>query len=430
MTDRLEVNIQDLPDECKHTILTMEKLGHLKYLRYLLSKRYPPLPLIMELKKLGLSSPQEDMLIVYFNNVIWPAVEKFGLKGFYGEYKANINNKKKIRTNKSVLNFRIDVAPNVDSQVNFLKFIFYLDVDNLWMSEVKRYYGSSSNFPVDENGDRLLVSSFGSATATSYTFEKIVQHPKRYMIDKMILEDVPDTRISEWVKRELNMSLSVADITLYRISFFNIRAFSIEEKIKMLEKEQKYFEQTLKDLDRENASLPEQMTSGEKLGLIRAAELRIAEIKDNILTLNSRYNNTVNGILNQDSEDVVTMVETMIRKTYDKFSEVSQTHDPSAISPMYTLTRSFCLLTDKLETVKNQSASNPERNHTDAGADAAILQLYKQKIEDMNGADGYMFDENEGVSPSDISGIEELNVAYKDDDDEDIEMDDGEDYGE
>ena len=44
-----------------------------------------------ELGKMGLPVPEISTLTVYFNTILWPAIEKFHLQSVYADYKGKLN---------------------------------------------------------------------------------------------------------------------------------------------------------------------------------------------------------------------------------------------------------------------------------------------------------------------------------------------------
>ena len=209
------------------------------------SKRYAPIVIKKELQRLGLSAPHEPQLIAYYLAVIDPVIKQFGVSALYADYKSKLLSKN-VRGDfaKNILNYRLNIGEDFDMQVKFCKFIKELEIDELWMKEIYRFHGSADNLPVDETGKRSL-----EASSTYKRIDKILLHPKRYLVDKFILENVPDSRIAQYCREHLKMTVNHFDITAYKKSFFNIKTLSIEEKIKTLEYEKNSLESLLKDVD-------------------------------------------------------------------------------------------------------------------------------------------------------------------------------------
>ena len=93
----MEINYEGMSEKVRKTVRIMESKPHIKYIRYLLTKRFSPIQIKRELQRLGLSAPHEEPMIVYYLAVIDPIVKKNGLSDTYSSYKGKLLNKKNPR---------------------------------------------------------------------------------------------------------------------------------------------------------------------------------------------------------------------------------------------------------------------------------------------------------------------------------------------
>lgn len=424
--EKLIIDLDMLPSKIKIPISRIETSPHSRWIRYLLTKRYCPTAIRAELNRIGLSAPSIPVAKMYFEFIIWAAAEKFNVTKVYENYRSLLKNSEGSGRGKSrafaknILNFKMELGDDAEMQANFMRFIYYLDLEWIWGSEIHKFYGTISNYPVDEDGDRIFNSYTTKCKSVDAIVNRIIQNPKRYLIDKMLLEEVPVRQITERARKLMGIGLHEYEISTYKKAFFNIESRSIEDKIHMLEMEKKYFEQVSKDVSKGTQEYRSD-SIGERNLLKHNADRRIQEIDKNLFDLNVRYHHAVASMMTSEKQDYGEMLDTMSRTIYKKFSDLSTSGDRNVVAPLTTLSKTFCLLADKAETLKgNKRASSLSDKHTNE----TILELYKQTVEDMQGEDGPMAsDENFGGSYEDISGIEELGVSYSDDDDDDDNVD-------
>lgn len=418
MREKLIFDIASVNPDHKDTISILESKGHILYIRYLMTKRYGPCAAGIELKKMGLSAPSESVFVAYFDAIIWPAVQKYKLEALYEDYRNKLHHLDKFARydfSRRILRYRVDLDNKLDLQRNFLLFVYYLDLDAIWSGEVFSYYGHSSRIPTDTDGTKIFDTTFITIKNTSKAIDRIVQSPKRYIIDKMLLDDVSPDRISSHCKKELGISILPHEIVLYRKVFFNIRSKSIEEKIKALEYEQRYFE-TQRSLYLSPSSAEGKAEIGERSAILKSIEQRLTEIKSTLYSLNAQYNQSVNNIMSSERISSEDMMQDMMRSAYSKFQTLKDNHDRDVIKPMLDLTRIVSMLSDKID--KRKESGITATGADDIYAQNEVLHLVSERIENMTTPMGAIGDlQQMGISSDDIDGLDELNVSYRDDGD-------------
>lgn len=405
-----EINYDLIDPRFKNTVKNIESKPHVPYIRYMLSKRYSPTVIKKELFRLGLSAPHEPNLSAYYLCVIDPLTKAFGVSPLYADYKNKLlrDNNTRGDFSKDILNYRLHIDNDLDMQVKFNKFIKYLGVGDLWLNEIYKFHGNASNLPVDENGQRILDSS-----TTFKVVDKILLHPKRYLIDKMILENVPDLRIAEYFKTKLNVNINRYDIACYKRSFFNVGVQSIEERIQALESEKGSLEQLLSDIDvtEEYAD----MDLGERLLIKRQSETRIEELNDNIKTMNSMYSEFAFRSAVEEKNDFLGMFSDIVVRGYSRFIQLDGYKDRDVVDPLVKTAKMMAFAHDKVETIRNAEGG---KGITDTHSQGVIMELYKQRMDEIANTEIKRANEElaqidpEGLDPlislDEIDGIEEL----------------------
>ncbi|MEG0728220.1 MAG: hypothetical protein RR420_01220 [Anaerovoracaceae bacterium] len=407
----LEVDLSKVDPNFEKSIRNIENKPHTKYIRYLMSKKYSPISIRRELTKLGLSSPHEPALAAYYLNVLDPVVKELGLGELYSDYKRKLLKKDNVKCdyNRSLLNYRLHVGGKADLEVKFHKFVRYIGCSDVWIGEIYRFHGSASRMPVDEYGERIL-----ECTSTCKNTERILTHPKRYLIDKLILENIPDARIVKYIRDNFKASINEYDVAAYKRCFFNIKVNNTEDRIKTLEMELSSLKQLVKDVDTTRDY--SEMSVGEKMSLKDSAKKRIKELEANIRTLSALYSEYANKVANSDKADFEAMFAEICVKSFARFNDLDKSRDRDVVDPLIKTAKMMGFAYDKMESIKANKSST-----TDKGAGVAMVELYKKRQDEIEKEERERFaklagnnmcgDFNlENMDPYDIGGVENLGV--------------------
>lgn len=416
----MQINYEAMTDKVAKTVRIMEAKPHVKYIRYLLTKRYSPIQIKRELQKLGLSAPHEQPLIVYYLAVIDPVIKKNGLSNTYSNYKGkllNVNGKNKRGAYaEGILKFKLEFADDLDGQINFCHMLNELEVEEVWISELLKMYGRAEFIPVDENGERIIKGGLYKRS-----IDKLLTHPKRYLVDKMILEKVPSKRIAEYVNKNFEgFRLFDYDISYYKTVFFNMKTYDIEGKIKLLTAEKNNLNLTLEAIESD-----EEMMIGEKTTLINKTRARMEELDDNIKLLNSLYSETTMKSIELERDNFEEMFLDIVNSTYQRFRHLDQFKDRDVVDPLMKTVKMMGYAYDKANEAR--IGNNPKNNiNTDTHSQAAMMNLYRARAEEvyqeekskLEEANKYGEENLNTGGVDDIMGVEELNILVDMEDNE------------
>lgn len=412
------VDYDKIEDKVKRTIQAIESKPHVRYIRYLLTKRYSPIVIKQELFRLGLSAPHEPNLIIYYMTIIDPIVKHSGLGSLYADYKNKLMRKKGACGDfaKDLLNYKLHLCDSPDTQVKFAKFIKTLEIDSLWINEIFKFHGTPECLPA-EDGIRILGTN-----APKKSIEKVLVHPKRYLIDKMILENFPDLRISKYCREKLNIPIYDHDVSFYKKIFFNIQTNAIEDKIKTLEVERNSLKTLLGDLD--SLEIYTDMDIGEKLVIRKQAEQRIFELDDNVKTLNMMYSEFAFKSGTADQKDFEAMFADIVMRGYSRFVKLDGYGDRDVVDPLLKVAKIMANAHDKVEAIKITSGGGPDKH-----SQATLMELYKKRTDDILKeelersnkvlAEAGITPIDEHIIPEDIAGTEDLGVNFDIEDEKD-----------
>ncbi len=405
----MEINYTKMSPKVAKTVEIIESKPHVRWIRYLLSKRYSPIEIKRELQRLGLSAPHEKPLVAYYLAVMDPVIKKHGLGPVYADYKRKLLSDKNPRGAYSahILKYRIEFDDDLPGQTNFCKFLQEAEIESCWISELLKMYGSAGNIPLDENGDRIIKGGLYKRS-----LDKLLMHPKRYLVDKMILESVPSSRIADYVNKNLEgLKLFDYDIQYYKSIFFNMRTYDIEDKIKALDVERKSLENLLHTIDSgDNAELE----LGEKMLISQKTKERIEELEDNIKMLNALYSEASMKCLEMENKDIKDMFLDVVFRGYKRFTKLDQYQDRDVVDPLLKVTKMIGYAYDK--SVEIEANKNLKDGGGDKHSQGEMMNLYRQRVDEaysdqefreMNQIAGKML---EDVNIEDIQGLEELNV--------------------
>lgn len=406
------VDYNKIDSKVTATVKAIEGKPHVRYIRYMLTKMYSPVVIKKELFSLGLSAPHEPNLVAYYLAVLDPIIRKHKLSEAYSLYKSKLLRKNAVHAfSKDLLNYKLMFIDDLDGQANFCKFIKEIEVDSLWMNEVVRAHGGSPmKLPVDEKtGERILNYS-----SQRRNVEKILNSPKRYLIDKMILENLNTSQISEYCKKNLNLPIHHADVAGYKQIFFNLQTNNIEEKIKALEVEEKSLKLFLNDLD--NLKAYTDIEIGEKVTLKKQAEQRIGELQDNIKTMNMMFSDIAFKLAVDEKQDFEQMFTEVLGRSYVRFCQLDSFKDRDVVDSLLKVAKIMTNAHDKVSAIKN------DPTHADKGSQQVLLDLYKKRADEiaseqinkankeLEAAGIELLDSN--LDPNDILGIEDLGMSF------------------
>lgn len=409
------INYDLIDSRIVNSIRSIESKPHVRYIRYLLTKRYSPIMIKTELFKAGLSAPHEPTLIKYYLEIIDPIIKHFGLSDIYASYKSKLLSKnQRCSYSKAILNYKFEMGEALDTQTKFCEFIRYLEVDSLWVSEIFRCHGKVSNMPVDEMGKRILDVSTPYAN-----IERILTCEKRYAVDKLILEGLNDTRIAEYCRSTLKIPrVFDYDVRVYKKFFFNIQSQSIEDKIKLLESEKVSLTALLESLNTPSAD--EEFGIVEKGIVRRQAERRIEELEESIKTLNMMFTDAAHKVACLEVNDFESMFTDVTLRAYTRFKNLDQYADREVIDGLMKITKIMINAHDKVEVIKNNNNAAADKH-----SQAVILELYKKRaneidqeqVERANKELAKYGDEpmDPNIDLNEIGGIEEIGVNIEED---------------
>lgn len=404
----------------KDAINAIEKKPHAMYIKYLLSKRCGPSFIISELHKLGLSAPSNDFLVDYFNLQVDPLIRKNKITKLYADYKAKINGRKRgVQEYASrIINFKTEIGDaDAVTQANFCKFIKELGVEEAWMWEITRCYKVVENFPKDENGIRILSSNLGKTQ-----LNKVASSKNRYIIEKLLLENISIQGISRYTKETLKDPMTSLDISMFKEVFFNTKLNTIEQNIEIVENELKSQMEVLRDIKagaKQFATLP----PGDKAIMERQVSQRINELDDNLRNLKASHSDLSYNTKAVNTGNYRAMFEDVMIRGYKKFCSYDQSNDRDIASSMAKVAKIMSEAHDKIDKIDHET--NRAEGLDDLGVRENLASLQQERLDEIEReekeranaalAEAGMPALDDNLDLNDIGGVEELGLDFVED---------------
>ena len=420
----LEINYDQISEKHRDAVRMVDAKPHVRYIRYLMTKRYSTHMIREELQRMALSTPSEALLKVYYLSVVDPAIKQFGLGALYSEYKSKLMQKTSHapRFQSYILNYNVHLGEELDLQPKFHKLVRFLEIEEPWLAEILKFHGTVSRFPVDEDGVRILR---GTGQKNTSTFEKVMLHPKRYMLDKMILESIPNTQISEVFRNKYDTNLFPVEIEQYKRTFFHIKTMSVEDRIRTIEVERNSLGQFLKDIAVPTSEF-NHMGIGERMVLRKQSEQRVQELDESLKILNAIYSESAHGAAMAGRENILSMFTDVMLRGYERFCHLDHYKDREVVDPLIKIAKMMSFSHDKMQQIE---AANLGGRGSDPHSQEILMELYQKRVDEMTKEEaknlsdelkniGAEFDLVDDLDINDIDGIEEVGASFEEPDEE------------
>lgn len=413
----------------KDVVEAIEKKPHATYIKYLMTKRCGPTFIVNELQKLGLSAPSRPYLIEYYNSQIDPLVKRNKLTKIYSEYKSKINgklpkNKPRAEYTNSVLNFKVDIGEaDAITQSNFCKFIKDLGVDSAWIWEITRFYGHTDNFPTDENGTRILSAGLSSAQ-----LNKVASNKYRYVVEKLLLENLSNHTIAKYCKETLKQNISERDIAMFKEVFFNTKLNGLDQNIDILEIELQSQTDLLYNI-KAGAAPYNAMSIGDRAAMERQVTQRINELDEILRNLKAAHSDLSYNTKAVATGNFKAMFEDVLSRSYKKFCDYDQANDREIVNSLAKVAKIMQEAHGVIEKLASESTKSDTMD--DSGVRHNLAQLQQQRLDEIEDEEKKRANEalraaglpelDEELSLDDVGGVDELGMDFLNEADEDEE---------
>lgn len=348
-------------------IQAVEGKGHVKYIRYLLSKRTPPGSIRKELARLALSAPTKETLVTYFTTILWPMLIGFGIQKYYQEYLDRLVKGEQERDVSPIFKFDIVFTGHDADRIPFCLFLRELEVDDMWSREITRYYGGIQNIPQGPDGARIIACN------TTRSVESILTCPRRHVVDQLLLESVSPARIVKYMMEKHQIKLNEGDLYAYAKHFFNFERRGLEEIINNLVTEQASLKSDLSILDKND-----DYSLGDKATMAQQYEAKIAFLDDCIRSMNAKYNDVTYRQGISEKLDLEEMMNDIVRRGYERFVMLDRYKDRDIVRPITDVAKMVFNGVERLSILEDKKIQRGrELKDRDKSAQEVLLDLYQ-----------------------------------------------------
>lgn len=331
------VRYNTIDEDIRPAIRSIHEKAHVHYIRFLMLRRTPVEEIEKDLLRLGLMTSPLEHYKLYFREVVYKSIVKRGLRLHYRNY---------LRGSENKLLTLETFGTNEDERIAFLKLTAECGVDYFFTDEAKSFYGFSQ-IPKDGHGQSIIH------TDTIPDWESILTHPKRFLIEDMLLDGKSPAMISDYLEETTSYEIPAENISFFAKSFFNVKRRDLEITIEQLDDEYQQIQHSI-SLLREGGTT---MLLGERNNAMGELRRRAETIKHQIRRLSGHHsrNAYVQGVL--EITDAREMFSDVLNRSYRRYLETDERSEVEAIEPMKKLAGMMSQSVDKILTIDNALAN-------------------------------------------------------------------------
>jgi len=355
-------------EEMERVIQNIESRGHFRHLRYLMTKKYHPRTISLELNRLGLSSPSNEIMFKYYIYKIEPLLRKYKLSFLYSDYSDYARGGKKMPASKDnkPLKFMTAVGVNDSVAKRFCEMVKELEVDGIWSKEIVHFYGGVEHTPKDDDGEIII------STPNIYSgIELILSCEKRYLIDAMLVDRQPLRAVVKFCKEDLKLKLENNDIVGYKKMFFSFSTNETAKSIEVLNAERQCLRQTLATIDTD----PD-LKDTEKFVMKKQLAQRIDDLQKSIRHLNGQFSDFAVERELSTMEEFSSMFMDVTRSCYRRFKELDKYKDRDVADVLTKVVKMMGYSFEKYESIQKQS----KLDTAETGSAAELMNLYQEQV--------------------------------------------------
>lgn len=385
------IDYDNLDKKLLTTIKAIENKGHVLFIRYLISKRIPPETMRKELARLSLSAPSKNTIVVYFENIILPLAAECGIAEYYKEYYERLTKGTRETSLTPILNFKLSFEDKEADRIAFCTFIRELEIEEMWSREIVRHYGGIHNLPQTDKGERIIK------VVHPRNVENILTSPRKFIIDKLLLENVTPARISQYMLERYELKFQEADIYTYMKYFFNFKRKDMEELLEQLVNEQTSVKNDL-DIVYNDPNL----SLGDKAAISKQYEEKLRFLDETIKDLNAKYTDLTFTQGVSERLEMTAIVEDIIQRGYERFKSLDRSRDRDVVKPLTEVSKMIFSAVDKKQQIETHKMTTEktvlDRN---TGAKEVLQGMYLQSLEE------YIKEKEDEVPIDEIDGLED-----------------------
>lgn len=325
-------------------IRALESKGHIGYIRYLLMRRWPYAKINGELMGLGLSWVEEDDLRMYFKLALYPIIQQFKLDDYYKHYRDS-------RPAES-LAFHATFQRSEKARENFCLCIIDMEIDFFFSNEILEHYGSRDHIPHRDGKPIIHIEKVPD-------FTEVLNHPKRHIIEAMLIEGRTPKMISDLLDKSYDIQLPARDILMFASAFFKTKRRDLERTIDDLQDEVQKLNESIYVIRNTSEN---KMSIGAKSTAIANIKIKIEQLEGTIKRLMGHHSHSAfNAGLLEYAQIREMFADVMIR-SHRRFQDLDGRTEDEVVAPLKAIVDTMAKATDKIMSLDDRIQATTKKD--------------------------------------------------------------------
>lgn len=330
-------------EQTRDRIRALESRGHIGYIRYLLMRRWPLVKINGELMKLGLSWAEEDDMQLYFQTAMYPVIQQFKLESYYKSYRD--------RRFVEPLDFQVTFQRSETDRQRFCSCVAAMEIEFFFANEILKHYGHVDNIP-KVNGEPVV------RIERTPDFTTVLNHPKRHIIEGMLIEGRTPKMISDHLDRSYDIQLPARDILLFASAFFKTKRRDLERTIDDLQDEIDKLRESINVIKRAPES---NMTIGEKSTAIANATLKIEQLESTVKRLQGHHSHSAFNAGVLENAQIREMFADVMIRSHRRYVMMDERTEEEVVAPLKAIVDMMAKATEKIVAMDDRIAATTKK---------------------------------------------------------------------
>lgn len=338
------VKYNKVSPEHRSLIRSIESKSYVGYIRYLLLKRWPYERVRKELMRMGLAWNDQEDCEVYFQEVLYPLIQKFKVEKYYKKYRFGMKD-------ETLMVGNTFGASEID-RIAFIDLVKMLEIEQFFAEEIVNFYGGMLNIPSHpQTGEPLIPRERPTDLL------ELLQNPRRHTIESLLVEGYTPKQISEHLFQRYDMEVTPLEIKTYAKSFFNVKRHDIQRLLDSLVDEKDALDEKLFEVKRRP---PDDFSYGERFEIVSAISSKIRELNAMIKKLSGVHLGATFNAAVLEVTDIREMFKDVMVRAHRRYRELDERTEDEIVQPLNSIVNMMAKATDKIigiDDVLNQKAT-------------------------------------------------------------------------
>lgn len=312
-----------------------------------------------ELMRLGLSWAEEDDFKMYFQEVMYSIIQECKLTSYYKMY----------RDGRAVepLFFMTTFQKSENDRKAFCQCIGLMEIDFFFAGEIQDYYGTKDKIPVDIPTGKPILAVEGIPH-----FEDLLNHPKRHMIESMLIDGQTPKMIADYLDRTYDIDLDPKDIAFFANAFFKTKRRDLERTIDDMQMEVGKLEESLtllRDMDESKMSI------GERTTAMAATKVQMAQMNDQIKRLTGSHSHAAYNAGVLEFAHMREAFADVFRRSQRRFNKMDKRTEDSVVDSLAKIVGMMSKSTERILGLDEKMSATTKKTISEEMLDVVVPSL-------------------------------------------------------